>query len=90
MNNPQFPLGKTVATPGALDLLTNEELYTLLHRHSSGDWGDMCQDDKDLNDHALAMGEGRLFSSYVTGKGRIWVITEADRSITTVLLPSEY
>ena len=90
MNNPQFPLGQTVATPGALDLLSHTEISMLLRRHSNGDWGDMCQDDKDSNDHALAMGEGRLFSSYVTEKGKVWVITEADRSATTVLLPSEY
>ena len=90
MNNPQFQLGKTVATSGALNLLSHEELYTLLRRHSSGDWGDMCRNDKDLNDHALATGEGRLFSSYATEKGKVWVITEANRSATTVLLPSEY
>ena len=95
-----FQLGQVVATKGVLELLTPQEMITLLSRHSKGDWGDLCQTDKDLNDQALKGGDGRLFSSYnildakyCEGDGqiqKIWVITEWDRSVTTVLLPSEY
>jgi len=54
------------------------------------DWGNISQDDKELNDLALVSGDGRLFSSYVTPKGKVWIITKADRSATVVPLPSEY
>ena len=70
-------------------MLTPHEISMLLYRHSTGDWGDLCSDDKDLNNQALVSG-GRLFSSYMTTKGKVWVITEADGSVTTVLLPDEY
>ena len=86
----KFSLGQVVTTLGISELLTPQEISMLLDRHVMGDWGDMSKSDKNLNDQALAMGLGRLFSSYITPKGKVWIITEADRSITTVLLPSEY
>jgi len=89
---PLFKLGKLMATPGALALLkqVNATPIEFLLRHQSGDWGTVCGDDARANTIAVATG-ARLLSSYeLTGLGRIWVITEADRSATTILLPSEY
>jgi len=86
-----FPLGKVVTTPGALRLLleAGEDPFDYLSRHASGDWGDLCAFDRRQNERALRVGE-RIFSSYETPAGKVWVITEADRSITTILLPEEY
>ena len=86
----RFPLGRTVITRGALDTLDGDEVLTGIARHARGDWGDLCPEDKQANDDALSVG-ARLLSAYHTGDGRkFWIITEADRSITTVLLPEEY
>ena len=85
----RFELGRVVATPGALDLIDHEGCLLLLRRHAGGDWGDLGGFDRWQNDRALRDGE-RLFSSYATASGKVWVITEADRSSTCVLLPSEY
>ena len=86
-----FPLGRLVATPGALDALTQEQILTVLRRHANGDWGDMDAEDTASNNRALANGDERIFSSYqLTPTLKVWVITEWDRSVTTVLLPSEY
>ena len=87
----RFPLGHVVATPGALEAVRENgvDVLALVHRHASGDWGAVCADDAQANDHALAHG-ARVLSAYETKAGRLWVITEADRSATTVLLPSEY
>ncbi len=82
-----FPLGACVATPGAIDL--DVDLANLLARHSRGDWGEVCKADARENDRALKTGE-RLLSSYPVGDGKVWVITEADRSSTCLLLPEEY
>jgi hypothetical protein len=86
-----LPLGKVVATPGALKLLleAGEDPLRFLARHSSGDWGDLCAFDRRQNQIALREGL-RVFSSYETTAGRCWVITEADRSVTTILLPEDY
>lgn len=89
---PLFPAGRLVATPGALALLEhiNKSPSELLSRHLCGDWGDLCQEDKTENELSLKYGF-RLLSSYqVTDTEKIWIITEADRSVTTVLLPAEY
>lgn len=89
---PKFRLGKLVATPGALDALTEagQSPMDFLSRHVVGDWGHCCEEDQQANEDALLHGD-RLFSVYKTAKGtKIWVITEADRSSTCVLLPSEY
>ena len=88
---PKFALGATVATPGALDLLdhagVNASDYLTRHRH--GDFGSICAEDAQSNLDAITHGL-RVFSAYDIGKVRLWVITEADRSVTTLLLPSEY
>src|SRR5919109_2098055 len=89
---PLFSTGQIVATPGALALLeqTNKTPLEFLSRHLRGDWGDLCQDDKTENELSLKHGF-RLMSSYrVTENENLWVITEADRATTTVLLPDEY
>lgn len=89
---PLFTLGQIVATPGALDVLQKAccPFQALLKRHVIGDWGDVCPDDATLNDLAV-LEEGRLLSSYTLSSDvTVWVITEWDRSATTVLLPSEY
>ena len=87
-----FPLGRLLATPGALKALeqSGEEALTFLRRHARGDWGIVCDEDKRLNNEALKNGE-RLLSAYELKDGtRIWAITEADRSATTLLRPDEY
>jgi hypothetical protein len=85
-----FPLGQTVITPAAIEALTNQDVLTALSRHVRGDWGDLCDEDRTENDHSLREGF-RLLSVYHTSLGtKFWVITEADRSVTTVLLPSDY
>jgi hypothetical protein len=86
-----LPLGRVVATPGALKLLTEarEHPFNYLARHATGDWGDLCAFDRRQNEIALRDGY-RVLSSYEVLAGRVWIITEADRSITTILLPEEY
>ena len=88
-----FPLGHVVATPGALEAVraNGVDVVALIRRHTSGDWGDLGRDDALANDLALDPAcPARVLSAYETRGGRLWVITEADRSATTVLLPSEY
>ncbi len=85
----RFSLGQTVITANASLQLATEEVLTALKRHASGDWGDLCPEDSLANDNALQHG-GRLFSAYGQGDSRFWIITEADRSATTVLLPNDY
>jgi hypothetical protein len=90
---PLFPLGQIVATPNALALLTKTGVtpLSLIHRHVIGDFGDVCDEDKRANLQALK-DETRIFSGYLIGSegDKIWVITEADRSVTTLLLPEDY
>jgi hypothetical protein len=88
-----FPLGQIAATPGALDALGREGIgaETLLNRHAAGDWGELCADD--WRENELSLREGfRILSAYRLPRtgAKIWVITEADRSVTTLLLPDEY
>jgi hypothetical protein len=87
----QLPLGKVVVTPGALKLLTEAggHPFKYLARHATGDWGELCAFDRRQNEIALRDGY-RVLSSYDVPAGRVWVITEADRSNTTILLPEEY
>ena len=89
---PLFPLGQVVATPGALLALAEagQDPVEFLIRHVTGDWGSL--DEHDLKENELALQKGlRLLSAYHTKEGeRIWVITEWDRSATTILLPHEY
>ena len=83
-------LGQVVSTPGALSAFPMEFLTGCLQRHASRDWGDICEEDRAYND-ADADGGGRILSSYNHESGqRLWVITEHDRSYTTLLLPEEY
>lgn len=89
---PLFPLGKVLATPGALAALEQHQQSPLLYlvRHVMGDWGDLDAEDLRANNAALVHGT-RVLSSYrLKGAQRIWLITEADRSATTLLLPEEY
>jgi hypothetical protein len=85
----RFTLGQVAITANASLRLSTEEVLAALCRHSAGDWGDLCPEDTLANDSALHQG-GRLFSAYGQGEERFWVITEADRSVTTVLLPEDY
>jgi len=88
----RFPMGQIVATPGALQALeeASESPAVLLKRHLIGDWGELSDDDRQENERSVSDG-CRLLSAYTLSTGiRIWIITEADRSATTLLLPSEY
>lgn len=83
-------LGRTLATPGVLEKTTPADRNIAFNRHARGDWGDVCTADWRQNDWALRNGE-RLLSVYHAVSGtKFWIITEADRSATTVLLPEEY
>ena len=89
---PLFELGQTVATPGALASLqqAEEEPFTYLLRHVTGDWGDLPEEDIEENERSLEQ-DLRIFSAYHLSSGvKIYVITEWDRSVTTLLLPEEY
>jgi hypothetical protein len=89
---PQFPLGQLLATPAALRLLATHgvQYSTLLQRHSGCDWGDLDEHDRHQNHFALRAGL-RILSSYrLSDADKVWIITEADRSCTTILLPEEY
>jgi hypothetical protein len=97
MRAPRFPLGQILATPGALDALgqCHQNPLAFLARHSAGDWGDLSDGDRELNEQAVLDGS-RIFSAYRTKNGtKLWVITDAtdengQRSVTTILLPEEY
>lgn len=90
MPSRKFELGQCLLTPGAISILASGvNPYVLLARHVSGDWGDVSAEDQRANDRAIIEGT-RIFSAYVVNGIRLWVITEADRSATTILLPSEY
>ena len=94
----RFELGLIVATPGALEACSNVQMQRCLARHRTGDWGCIDAEDKEANDEALGAGL-RLLSAYPIdpaepsegfGVNTLWIITEADRSVTTFLLPHEY
>jgi hypothetical protein len=92
LSQAKFSPGQVVATPGSLAAMNEHGCLpqTLLSRHLAGDWGQVGEDDAELNDHAFEYGD-RLLSSYVISpRVTIWLITEWDRSVTTFLLPSEY
>lgn len=88
----KFPFGQTVITRAAQAAFEPEFVQSCLQRHAQGDWGDLDPEDKALNDAGLGDPPDRLHSSYAhpDGKGKLWVITEWDRSVTTVLLPEDY
>ena len=90
MSAAKFPLGRLVATPNALEHIPNPDIMTALLRHLTGDGGDVDEHDREENE--LSLKEGfRLLSVYRSAAGvKFWIITEADRSRTTVLLPEDY
>jgi len=86
----KFPAGQLVITPGALEAVPCEDFARALRRHVSGDWGEVCPEDREENDRSVNEGH-RLLSAYSTDAGTtFWLITEGDRSVTTILLPEEY
>ena len=86
----KFRMGHLLVTPGAMNALTGSDVLQGIIRHLSGDWGDLDEHDWKINDDALQFG-GRIFSQYYAQDGtKFWIITECDRSATTVLLPREY
>ncbi len=86
----KFRLGRIVSTPNALEHLTQADILSGIQRHQAGDWGDVNEHDRKENE--LSLKEGfRLWSVYHAANGmKFWLITEADRSFTTVLLPEDY
>lgn len=96
--SPRFPLGAIVSTPGVLEACPHDHLMRCLARHAHGDWG--CVSPEDAAENALSLREGlRILSAYPidpskpskgSGDNCLWIITEADRSVTTLLLPDEY
>jgi len=90
MNHPLFQLGQLVITRGGLHLLDSQSLADALARYRKGDWGDLCAFDKGVNDEAVKLGN-RILAAYSDAAGhKFWIITEWDRSSTTILLPDEY
>jgi hypothetical protein len=86
----KFSAGTVVSTPGALEKVPADDIVVALGRHLSGDWGNLDKEDRISNNEALKSG-GRLLSSYTAENGvKFWIITEADRQVTTILLPDEY
>lgn len=85
----KFELGKLFMTKGVAENCNYEDLFECVKRHSDCDWGDLDEDDKLLNDMAVENGE-RILSAYELFGTKIWIITEWDRSVTTILLPEEY
>ena len=87
---PKFSLGEVVSTAHAMVTLASTDLQLALHRHVTGDWGEVGEQDWEANEQSLLWGD-RLLSVYRSAKGvKFWIITEADRSVTTVLLPDDY
>lgn len=90
MADRSFPLGQVVITATAKDALHPEDVTRSLRRHTLCDWGELCEEDRRANDLALSQ-HLRLFSAYHDRDERkFWIITEADRSVTTILLPDDY
>ena len=93
----RFRLGQIVATPGALDALqrNNVTAFDYLRRHASGDWGVLCEEDKQANEEAITNGARIMSAYFLPDETKVWVITEAadeagNRMATTLLLPDEY
>jgi hypothetical protein len=86
----KFRLGRIVTTPNALSVLTEEDILRAIQRHQAGDWGDVSEHDRQENEFSLTR-DLRLFSVYHAQNGtKFWIITEADRSRTCILLPEDY
>lgn len=94
----KFKLGRLVSTCGISELISfdiefSDFVSDCLKKYTCGDWGDMCKEDSVMNDEAVKSGDGRIHGSYTHQEHRswkIWIITEWDRSVTTILFPSEY
>lgn len=87
---PLFSMGHVVITSNANANLDRPSVFDALRRHENGDWGSLCEDDRRENESALNEGR-RLLSAYVDSTGvAFWIITECDRSVTTILLPDDY
>jgi hypothetical protein len=87
---PKFRMGRLVVTAGAIIALTPDDISRAIARHVSGDWGNLDEHDRKRNDESLEFG-GRFFSQYFAQDGtKFWIVTECDRSVTTILLPREY
>lgn len=93
----RFTVGQLAMTRGVAHEVSNETVLDVLRRHARGDWGDLDEEDKQANEHAVKNDEGRILSAYwvpsmltADGQVRLYVITESDRSVTTVLLIDEY
>ena len=90
VTQPRFELGRCVITPAAQDSIPEPEVHAAIARHVSGDWGEACAEDRAQNEWALE-NDARVISNFRTSGGQaFWIITEADRSSTTVLLPEDY
>ena len=87
---PSFPLGKIVATPNALARLTQDDINRALQRHAIGDWGDVDKDDREENELSLRKGFRLLSVYHAANDTKFWIITEADRQSTCILLPEDY
>ena len=86
----QFPTGRLLCTPGAMNSVGRDEMMAAYFRHRKGDWGEVCPEDWRSNDQAIRSGM-RILSAFHTRTGqKFWIITEADRSATTILLPEDY
>lgn len=91
----KFNLGQVVMTRGIADRIENNEVFKTevdqaFEKYVNCDWGDTCEDDAAMNDEAIKTGNDRTLAVYQTSEGKIWIITEWDRSYTTILFPSEY
>ncbi len=86
----QFPLGRLVVTTNLIALISPDEVFAAVQRHASCDWGEVCEEDRESNEEALIDGS-RILSVYSSSSGTtFWIITEWDRSVTTVLMPEDY
>ena len=90
MSATKFPFGRIVITPNAMNSLTYDDMVAGMMRHLTGDWGDVDKHDRRENDKALKNGSRLLSVYHASNRVRFWIITEADRSATTVLLPEDY
>lgn len=91
----KFGLGRVVVTKGVNDLIIEDDNFAefverSFHRYVNCDWGEMCKEDKSLNDDAIKTGDDRIFAAYSTDAYKIYIITERDHSATTILFPDEY
>lgn len=85
----KFTLGKLVATRAVAEIFAPQTLFALIARYRAGDWGNLCDEDKQANEYAIQNG-GRIVASYLIDEEKLYVITEADRSLTTILFAYEY